>query len=768
MSSSAASPTTTTTSTTPTATTLTNSVWNGHVIVRVLPANVCQDYHQNRPVARQVDPALLQQQHQHDQDPSQQYHPEGALRDRMVRPRIAALSADLLEAFSLSTLSSFQPPSTTRTTTSATPKSAIEQITTLSVYLYKNANETTNTANATAANNETNPTLFIQLHRNSDEPVHKTLNRMQLSVAKKLQFQSRKTIQAATGGSSQAATFTSTNTNTSAGPTLWKVHPDTGVALEPVDMSTRTSSTNRTVWTDAIATPLAVTLDIANTASSTTSNDKDDDTGTTLQLLIESCPPTVTAVHTFGDFDASLFCHVPLRVDVDLLYSTAAVVDWYVDGQCVARNCTVFVPREQDADKHVAVVIRPTRDTHSGRGCEEAYQFLQTVQPLPANTLLQLRPSWTAPRNTNGEDVRVVTYNILADQNAFSSNQMPVYPYCPREFLEKYRRMPLILHELLSYQADVLCLQEVDEAVYYALFQPILQHYGYQGYYSCKASAGNREGCAVFWQSSRFHDVPLEDQKTHVLRDLFPYQSLTRKQDTDNNEDNDWTSMKDMTALLERRRDLRHIVQTKLGHVAQIVPLTCRLTGRRLTVTNTHLFYHPIASHVRLMQMYVLCRQLAREIEKKDSLVILCGDMNTSLRNSAGRLLTERHVPANHRDLQAHLDTFQWGPRGTRLSAAISASTLDFPAFSLPESFPVLQPALKEAPSFTHYIVGFFGTLDHILTGPGLECRAAALMPAVRDVARDTAMPSERLPSDHVSLVCDLSLSTITAAESKE
>jgi hypothetical protein len=98
------------------------------------------------------------------------------------------------------------------------------------------------------------------------------------------------------------------------------------------------------------------------------------------------------------------------------------------------------------------------------------------VEPLPTNTLLELRPSWTTaptvPRSNNTKsstsgnessngkntdtDIRVVTYNILADQNAFNHNKMPVY-----------------LHELVSYQADILCLQEVDEGVFYPLFQPL-------------------------------------------------------------------------------------------------------------------------------------------------------------------------------------------------------------------------------------------------------------------------------------------------------
>jgi 2',5'-phosphodiesterase len=239
---------------------------------------------------------------------------------------------------------------------------------------------------------------------------------------------------------------------------------------------------------------------------------------------------------------------------------------------------------------------------------------------------------------------------------------------------------------------------------------------------------------------------------------------------------------------------LRHVIASRLGHVAQLLTVQDKMTGRRLLVANTHLFYHPLASHIRLMQMLVLCRLVGRELsaanaaavkcnsddngndkDKDDCLVIMCGDFNSSLTNTAGRLATERHVPANFRDVQEHLRTFQWGKRRTAETGTVSTTPItsaapvsttetttvadDFPEISLPDSFPILLPALTEIPSFTHYISGFFGALDHILIGqPGLKPVRHAPMPAVRDVARQTAMPSEHLPSDHVSLVCDVAI----------
>jgi mRNA deadenylase 3'-5' endonuclease subunit Ccr4 len=777
--------------------------WKGCIVARLLPETVSKDYHNlNKPIARQIDPALLKQ---------------GAGPVSYYRQRIVSNSST-----SSRQNQSLPRPSTENkeTTTEATFTAASGQVTTLSLYLYSNSHHDSDSDDAAFS--------LLQMYRDTNEDITKTLKRMELSVTNKLYPKHRAKSKAKRSAAAVQNEQTQISTPTIAPPSIWQMDSENpSLPGQEWDIS---NQTNGSLWKDAMATPVTVQLDLLandcqqDVSSSTHSNSN---SVVSLQLLVDSCPPTILSVSTFEDFTASLFAGVPCRVRVqaaDLLYATRAVVDWYVDGVMVQHDNDLYVPTVDDVDKHVAVLITPIREchcencegddschcnSHDGQGCEESYQFERTVQPLPTNTLLELRPSWTTttttttttPRTTssssgsssgssnakNTTDIRVVTYNILADQNAFSkTTNMPVYPYCPREFLERKRRMPLILHELVSYdQADILCLQEVDEAVFYNLFQPVLERYGFSGYFSCKVSPGNKEGCAMFWSTSRFCardssgsgslpvPVPESDQMTHGLSKLF---------DVDADVDDEWTSMKDMTALLEHRRDLRHVISSRLGHVAQLLALQDQITGRRFLVVNTHLFYHPLASHIRLMQMYVLCRQVGREIIKSaaasdndndnsnndndECSVIMCGDFNSSLTNTVGRLVTERNVPANFRDLQLHLRTFQWGQRswgetGTIATANTNPTTAaadDFPAMSLPESFPVLSPAVKQAPSFTHYIARFFGTLDHILIGPGLVSVKSAPMPAVRDVARQTAMPSEHLPSDHVSLVVDVSI----------
>ncbi len=61
----------------------------------------------------------------------------------------------------------------------------------------------------------------------------------------------------------------------------------------------------------------------------------------------------------------------------------------------------------------------------------------------------------------------------------------------------------------------------------------------------------------------------------------------------------------------------------------------CCSQGRQIIVGNTHLFFHPLADHIRLLQAVILEKELERlqaevkqETPHKAAGIILCGDLN--------------------------------------------------------------------------------------------------------------------------------------------
>jgi 2',5'-phosphodiesterase len=572
-------------------------------------------------------------------------------------------------------------------------------------------------------------TLCYQMNRDADEEVEKSLKRMEITLSKKLKGKTK------TSDRNKESTSTE-----SLSPSIYRLDPET---LEPSEEWTDAiSMANRDFWGRVRQNPAVVRMP---------AND------TTLDLLLEYNPPSIMGVQTFDELESHLYVGVPLMVDVDLLFCDECEFSWFVDGGLVQQGEEPsYTPKSSDAGGSLSLLLRPTRKEpfHDGHGCEEAYWFPKMIEEPPENYLLSLRPLWVSPRDqASRKNLRVVTYNILADQNAFEASNVPsrsYRSYLSADILLRKRRMPLILHELLAYQSDVICLQEVDRGVFEGLFEPVLRQIGYEGYFSGKASQGSVEGCAMFWSLESFESLPESLRETHKLRELMPSPEVA---------DEDWPSSKPLAELLDQRPDLHKIVTSTLGHIVQLAPLTPRGTTDRLWVSNTHLFFHPDASHIRTLQAYGICQQIARNLVDRPGALVACGDYNANLTDPAGRIFVERYVPSNAKYLKKDLNKFYWGQRMGRCTEEQKFDT-DFPEIQLPEDtglFPVMRSALDEAAPVTHFVPGFHGTLDHILVG-GAKAKPvrSAPMPSMRDLGRDTAMPSKHLPSDHVSLVAEI------------
>mmetsp|Transcript_9688 Transcript_9688/g.21849 ORF Transcript_9688/g.21849 Transcript_9688/m.21849 type:complete len:241 (-) Transcript_9688:104-826(-) len=231
---------------------------------------------------------------------------------------------------------------------------------------------------------------------------------------------------------------------------------------------------------------------------------------------------------------------------------------------------------------------------------------------------------------------------------------------------------------------------------------------------------------------------------------------------------------------------------------------------KSIVVANTHLFYHPMADHIRVLQAYAICHKLdeiRREGQYPDP-VLICGDFNSGPLSGAVRLLTNRSVLPNENDCWKHLNVYRWecgdseymidhgyicnnsspgeivdpcyideefvdahsdeaslgdsSISNENASSHETNNTICPPAIELPSSFPILASGCLKVPQFTNYAVDFVETLDYVFASKpsdsepfGFRPKGEAPMLTTDMVKKFVAMPNEVMPSDHEAVACD-------------
>jgi len=259
--------------------------------------------------------------------------------------------------------------------------------------------------------------------------------------------------------------------------------------------------------------------------------------------------------------------------------------------------------------------------------------------------------------------------------------------------------------------------------------------------------------------------------------------ALFRKDEDDDDDVKQW-DMEGINDLLGRRKELQIILTEKIGQVLQIATLTPRKSlhnknenqPEKIIVGNTHLYYHPKADHIRAIQAYIACKEIDK-CRRRDGAVpypfIFGGDLNSDPLSGAAQLLLTRSLLPTHHDCWKYLEEFTYQddhggnddePRPTKNnSVEIDKCSADLPSLHLPPSFPHMLSGCG-IPKFTNFASGFVETLDYILCSKvsqteffGFERNDSVPMPVAEDILKySPALPNECMPSDHVSIVCDL------------
>jgi len=279
-----------------------------------------------------------------------------------------------------------------------------------------------------------------------------------------------------------------------------------------------------------------------------------------------------------------------------------------------------------------------------------------------------------------------MTFNVLAE--IYSSAMQRPQSLADWAFAWPFRAKCL-LRELAQYDADVVCLQEL-QADHYEALLPALTALGYGFSFKAKTredmgTAGRIDGCATLYKSSRFRkldEITVEFDAVALL--LFDDQRCTSQ------------DLGESSRAIQARKRLTH------GNVALLQLLEERSSRRRLLLANTHLFWDPHYAEVKLAQALSLMRVIERRCG--DAAVLIGADLNSTPDSAVYELLSSGAVTSRHAELQKGA--------GKALKAEIVAAVEPLEHnLELASAYAAVQ---GEEPAFTNYTPTFQGTLDYI------------------------------------------------------
>ncbi|XP_003563977.1 carbon catabolite repressor protein 4 homolog 3 [Brachypodium distachyon] len=349
----------------------------------------------------------------------------------------------------------------------------------------------------------------------------------------------------------------------------------------------------------------------------------------------------------------------------------------------------------------------------------QGYRAPQT--PVPSRQWVFAEEASTS----SGDACTIMSYNILADNNA--RNHPDLYLDVPWDAMRWDSRRRLIIREIRHWDADLVCLQEVDR------FREISAEMKNRGYEcSFKGRTGDaKDGCATFWKSERLR--------------------LLEEDSIDFSEFN-----------------LRN-------NVAQILVLELNGT-HKFVLGNIHVLFNPKRGDVKLGQIRMLLEKANALAEKWDGIpIVLAGDFNSTPDSAIYKFLStmKLNISLHDRKQLSGLDSsdfglyelcsllnYQWTDEEVRNATGYSNVTVARHPLRLSSSYAMLKGNSSNRghqgePLATSYHKKFLGTVDYLWYTPGLECSRVLDTLPMGALRGTRGLPTREMGSDHLPIVAE-------------
>ncbi|KAF4790863.1 CCR4-NOT transcription complex subunit 6 [Turdus rufiventris] len=377
---------------------------------------------------------------------------------------------------------------------------------------------------------------------------------------------------------------------------------------------------------------------------------------------------------------------------------------------------------------------------------------ISTEQPPPRSWIMLQEPDRTRPTAL----FSVMCYNVLCDK--YATRQL--YGYCPSWALNWEYRKKAIMQEILSCNADIISLQEVETEQYYSFFLVELKERGYNGFFSPKSRARTMseqerkhvDGCAIFFKTEKF---------TLVQKHTVEFNQLAMANSEGSEAMLNRVMTKDnigVAVLLELRKELIEMSSGKphLGMEKQLV-----------LVANAHMHWDPDYSDVKLVQTMMFLSEVKNIIDKASRSLkpgvsgelgtiplVLCADLNSLPDSGVVEYLSTGGVETNHKDFKE----LRYNESLTNFSCNGKNGTTNG---RITHGFKLKSAYENGLMPYTNYTFDFKGIIDYIFYSKPQLNILGILGPLDHHWLIEnniSGCPHPLIPSDHFSLFAQLEL----------
>ncbi|KAJ2723380.1 Glucose-repressible alcohol dehydrogenase transcriptional effector [Coemansia sp. Benny D115] len=385
-------------------------------------------------------------------------------------------------------------------------------------------------------------------------------------------------------------------------------------------------------------------------------------------------------------------------------------------------------------------------------GARALIEYLRENAPSPApppeRQWISLDKETKEPRP---DPISVMSYNVLCPK--YATPQM--YNYCPAWVLSWENRRESIVSEILDYEPDIICLQEVEASQFDEFFKERLCDLGYEGVFWTKSRARTMseserrlvDGCATFYKTDKFHLIA-----SHLLE--FQQSALSRK---------DFRKCDDFFNRFMTKDNIVGFAMLKYKRVE---------SEPTIFVANAHVHWDPEFTDVKMVQTAMLTEELAMLARKYDGLppassaaslgdgseshriqmqqqqqqkqfqkvaVIICGDFNSKPDSGLYEFLSRGRLDKDHVDLERLEPYADYKRNGLRHPFGLKSA----------------YAGIGELP-LTNYTPTFNGTIDYIWYSVGTLVPTGVLGEIDEEwMSQCVGFPNANIPSDHIPILAE-------------